>query len=378
MINPIDFFNSLIHNEVDFFCGVPDSLLKHLCACIEDKSSPGMHVICANEGNAVAMACGRQIASGKLPVVYMQNSGLGNAINPLVSLADPEVYAIPLLLIIGWRGEPGIHDEPQHKKQGSISEALLETLNIPFSIMDKDSDYLAILSDMIGKAKAHSRPVAILVKKGSFLDYEKETSDSFLPLLREEALDIILQYMGDSLIVSTTGKCSRELYELREKRGEMQRDFLTVGSMGHSSSIATGVALAQTDKRVLCIDGDGAMIMHMGAMALVGNLAPKNLIHIVINNYCHESVGGQKTSANAIAFKELAAALSYKHFYQAQTANKLTESLKECRSLEGPILLEIQVRQGSRKDLGRPKSSPKENKEAFIDAMDIGKNAMGN
>jgi len=375
MINTTDFFTTLHQNGIDFFCGVPDSLLKHLCACISDNCAPDRHVICANEGNAIGLAAGYHLGTAKIAAVYMQNSGLGNAINPLLSLADPEVYSIPMLLIIGWRGEPNIPDEPQHLKQGRITETLLQNVGIPYQILDAESDYEEDISALLSLASSESRPVALLVRKGTFLSYEKSPqNDSTTPksaLMREEALAIILQNMGDSLIISTTGKCSRELSELREKRGETQRDFLTVGSMGHSSSIAAGVALANPTRRVLCIDGDGAMLMHLGAMAVIGKLAPSNFIHILINNGCHESVGGQVSAADIMDFEALAQACAYKAYYLAGNEAELNDAIQKCQKQPGPILLEIKVKPGSRPDLGRPQGSPQDCKKRFMKQVEL-------
>ena len=370
MISTSNFLSTLRHRGIGFFCGVPDSLLKELCACIESECSDEHHVICANEGSAIAVAAGHHLGSGKIAAVYMQNSGLGNAVNPLLSLADRAVYSIPMLLIIGWRGEPGIHDEPQHVKQGEVTESLLQCLNIPFRILDSETDYEPILAELLSLAASESRPVALLVKKKTFARFSSPQSTDPAPtqpaFLREAALDIILQYMGDSLIVSTTGKSSRELYELREKRGETQRDFLTVGSMGHSSSIATGIALANPSRRLICIDGDAALIMHMGSLAVIGKLAPRNLIHILINNGCHESVGGQPSAASNMDFAALAQATGYPHYFSADSPATLESALAQIIDLPGPILLEIRVKPGSRADLGRPKASPLDCKHNFM------------
>lgn len=368
MINPSDLLQELINNDVEFFCGVPDSLLKDFCACLETTIDNSNHIITANEGNAIALASGYHLATNKIPLVYMQNSGLGNALNPLISLADKNVYQIPILLLIGWRGEPGKPDEPQHQTQGEITPALLETLKIPFEVFSGSCDYLNIINRSLDKAKETSSPVAILVQKGCFEPYTPARKTSNQQLLREKALETILELaQSDDLFISTTGKTSRELYELRCKNNQSSRDFLTVGSMGHASSIALGVALAKTDKRIICLDGDGALLMQMGAMTTIGKTKPKNLIHILLNNECHESVGEQKTGAENIDFESLSTAVGYSHFYLADSLDVLKNCWNDLNSQQGPIFLEIKLKPGSRDDLGRPQSSPVDNKIQFME-----------
>jgi len=367
MINTSDFHHTLLRQGIDFFCGVPDSLLKELCACISDKGSAQKNMITANEGSAIAVAAGHHLGTGQIAAVYMQNSGLGNAINPLLSLADPEVYAIPMLLLIGWRGEPNVPDEPQHFKQGKVTEALLQSMGIPYQILDAESDYKRIISELMSRAKTENRPVALLVKKATFSEYPKHNTPCSASLSREQALAIILDQLPDHRIVSTTGKTSRELYELRQVRGEDQRDFLTVGSMGHASAIALGLALSCPDRGIICLDGDGALLMHTGIMSNIGKAVPANLIHILINNGCHESVGAQPSAADIVDFAALAQAMAYPHYFLADTSESLSQALLAADAVSGPTLLEIRVKSGSRKDLGRPKHSPKECKQRFME-----------
>lgn len=368
MIDPAAFYAALSQCGVSFFAGVPDSLLKQFCGFVSDNCPKANHVICANEGNAVAMGVGSYLATGKVPLIYMQNSGLGNAINPLMSLADKEVYAIPLILLIGWRGEPGIKDEPQHLKQGRVQLALLEAMEIPYKIISANStDYAEIVRDLAKEAKQSCAPMALVVRKGTFADYKTKASpETAYTMSREEALHVILETDSSDCIVSTTGKTSRELYELRKKRGSEKHDFLTVGSMGHSSSIAAAIALTRPEIRVLCIDGDGALIMHMGAMAVIGKLGLENFVHLVINNFCHESVGGQATAAEALDMEHLAKASGYRHYYRVAQIGEFRDAMLEIKDLSGPILVEVRVKKGSRADLGRPQSSPQENKKAFM------------
>ncbi len=368
MIDPALFFDQLTARGIRMFTGVPDSLLKSLCAYIDDHGEPGRHIITANEGNAVALAAGFHMGTGKLAAVYMQNSGLGNALNPLASLCDPQVYSIPMLLIIGWRGEPGVKDEPQHIKQGRITKTQLETAEIPYRILTSESDAASVLDDLFLTMKSQQTPVALLVRKDTFIDYKSVKKKSATEsLTREDALSCLLdQGRSDDLIVSTTGKTSRELFELRKKRGEAAMDFLTVGSMGHTSSIALGVALGKPNRRVICLDGDGSMIMHMGALPIIGSIAPVNLIHVVLNNGAHESVGGQATVARNMDFALLAQACGYRHYLSAACPEEIADAFSEDALLEGPVLFEILVKTGSRADLGRPSSTPIENKAVFM------------
>ncbi|EDZ92425.1 MAG: phosphonopyruvate decarboxylase [Limnospira sp. PMC 894.15] len=368
MIDPQAFYTTLCQAGVHLFAGVPDSLLKDFCAYIDDHSQPGEHIITANEGNAIALVAGYHLATNQIGAVYLQNSGLGNTINPLTSLTDPQVYQIPLVMIIGWRGEPGVKDEPQHIKQGAITPGQLDLLGVPYWIVDGHSDFQQIIQDALTQTQATNAPVALLVRKGTFSPYQKRQRPSSFKasLQREAALDELLTLVGDSLVVSTTGKTSRELFELRQQRGETQRDFLTVGSMGHTASIALGVALGNPRKSVVCIDGDGSLLMHLGAVPIIGSLAPKNLIHVVLNNAAHESVGGQPTVAGQLDLKAVALASGYKQYRQATEQPGIKQAWNELSGYDGPVLLEIRINTGSRENLGRPTSSPQQNKQAFM------------
>lgn len=369
MLDPKVFYTELTSFGIEFFTGVPDSLLKNLCAYIDDVTEIQNHVISANEGNAIGLASGYHLATGKAACVYMQNSGLGNAVNPLTSLADPQVYSIPMLLIIGWRGEPGVKDEPQHVKQGAVTEEQLRLLGIPYEIVDTNSDYSAQISRCIAIMQASNAPVALLIRNNTFLEYTNNKPSHVLSeMKREAALEVILQHIEpDALIVATTGKTSREVFELRNKLGQPQRDFLTVGAMGHTSSIALGVALFKPVRQIICLDGDGSLLMHMGSLAILGSQRPKNLIHVVLNNAAHESVGGQPTVANAISIQSIALACGYTHYISASNQVELEAQWQALQELEGPILFEVHIDIGSRSDLSRPSSSPIENKEAFME-----------
>ena len=376
MLEPTYFLNFLKDNDLTFFAGVPDSLLKDFCACVDDELPKQNHIITANEGGAVAVASGYHLATNKIPVVYMQNSGLGNAINPLVSLADPEVYSIPMLLVVGWRGEPGTTDEPQHIKQGPITEPILSCLGIPTEVLpDEQGKANNAIKLAIDYVKKHNSPYCFLVQKGTFAKYGKksisEERDS--KLTREQALDVILdQLPKETVYVGTTGKLSRELYELRKHRGELHnQDFLTVGSMGHASQIALGIAEAKSSQLVCCLDGDGAALMHLGGMATIGDRSPKNLIHCVFNNGVHESVGGQKITGKDIDFTSLVMALGYKIALRASSKEELALCLEKVSTIDRPALIEIVIKSGSREDLGRPTTTPVENKHLFQDYLNL-------
>ena len=369
-IKPADFYDQLASHGVEFFTGVPDSLLKEFCLCIDDRISKDKHIITANEGNAVALAAGYYLASKALPLVYMQNSGLGNAINPLLSLCDPDVYSIPMLIMIGWRGEPGVKDEPQHVKQGKIQLELLETMDIPFEIISKDDDNFAIkISTAVEKAKSERRPAVLLIKKGSFEKYGKEIQKvDDQRMVREEALEIILDNLdSDTIVVVTTGKTSREIFEIREKNNQShEQDFLTVGSMGHCSAIALGIALTKPHRQVVCIDGDGAMLMHLGSLTSIATLKPKIFRHILMNNEVHESVGGQNTAARDLEMTAIVNSLGASKIFKAETLADLEANISDFISCSGPSFLEVKIRPGSREDLGRPTIKPVDNKEKFM------------
>ncbi|SFC87757.1 phosphonopyruvate decarboxylase [Clostridium uliginosum] len=377
MIEVSSFYKELINNNMNFFSGVPDSLLKSFCAYLKDNVNEENNIVTANEGNAVALATGHYLATGNIGLVYMQNSGLGNVINPLTSLVDKLVYSIPMMLVIGWRGEPGKKDEPQHKKQGLITIEMLETLDIKYDILSEDNSDEE-MKDILNKAciyiKENKEPYALVVKKGSFGEYKNINNTVIdFEMSREEAIEVIISKMKEnSVVVSTTGMASRELFELREKRRECHsKDFLTVGSMGHASQIALGIALSKKDRDVYCIDGDGALIMHLGGLAIIGTQNVANFKHIVINNGAHDSVGGQETVGLNIDVSAIAKACGYKQCYSCNTKEELLMYAENIKNSKGPTLLEIKVRKGARKDLGRPTTTPIENKEAFMSFLNI-------
>ena len=360
--------------NADFFVGVPDSQLKALSGYLMERYglNPKHHIIAANEGNCVGLAAGYHLATGKIPVVYMQNSGEGNIVNPAASLMDKRVYSMPVIYVIGWRGEPGVHDEPQHIFQGQITTSLLENLGIEYAIIRKETDEDEVVAMMrsFEKKLSNNESVAFVVGKDAFEfngSYKPENDKS---LSREEAIKCIVEYTNDNPIISTTGKTSRELFEIRETRDEGHRfDFLTVGSMGHASSIALSIALQKPRRRIWCIDGDGAVLMHMGAMAVIGSIKPRNLIHIIINNGAHESVGGMPTVAGDLDITSIAKGCGYEYIVTVENLDSLNSELEKVSQKEGLALIEIKCNLESRKDLGRPTVSPLDNKKAFMNCL---------
>jgi phosphonopyruvate decarboxylase len=370
MIDVALFYQQLLRKGIDFFCGVPDSLLKDFCAYVSDQTDPSSHIITANEGNAISLAAGYHLATGKIGLVYMQNSGMGNAINPLVSLMDPDVYSIPVLIIIGWRGEPEVKDEPQHLKQGKITLPLLGTLDIPYELLPNDNLLSSdCLSTCIDLAKKLCSPVAIVVRKNTFSSYKPKEKENEYQLTRETAITMIADSLSPmDILVSTTGKASRELHEFRFKNNDnnLGKDFLTVGSMGHTSQIALGIAISKPSRQVYCLDGDGSLIMHMGGMAIIGNADVSNFKHIVLNNGAHDSVGGQPTIGFDIDIPRIAEACGYNWVFSVDDVESLKPKLKELQSCVGPALLEVKICKGARSDLGRPSLTPIENKHRFM------------
>ena len=358
----------------DFYTGVPDSQLKALCNYLMDRYGIDQkhHIIAANEGNCTALAAGYHLATGKVPVVYMQNSGEGNIINPVASLLNDKVYAIPVVFIVGWRGEPGIHDEPQHIYQGEVTVKLLEDMDIATFVIGKETteDEVSAKMDEFRSILAKGKDVAFVIRKGSLTDAPEVVYSNNNTMVREEIIKHIVKASGDDPIVSTTGKASRELFEIREANCQSHKyDFLTVGSMGHSSSIALGVALNKPDTRIWCIDGDGAVLMHMGSMAVIGANKPKNLIHIVINNGAHETVGGMPTVAGSIDLVTAAKACGYPNAVCIDNFDALDKELEAAKGRNELSLIEVKCSIGAREDLGRPTTTALENKQNFMEYL---------
>lgn len=370
MIRPSYFYDLLLKNGTDFFAGVPDSLLKNFCAYVTDNAPAEKHIISANEGSATGLACGYHFATGRIPMIYMQNSGEGNMVNPLMSIADPDVYSVPMLIVIGWRGEPGVHDEPQHVKQGKVTCTLLDAMQVPYEILSENEEDLPAQFEKAYKyIKENNAQYAFVIRKGTFDEYKLQKNETVNGnMSREEAIEkIMLSAAPSTAFVSTTGMASRELYELRDKHGmSHEKDFLTVGGMGHASQIALTIAMNKKDRQVYCIDGDGAAIMQMGGMATIGSRKPNNYVHFILNNGAHDSVGGQPTVGRQIDLCAIARGCGYENVVKAETPEALEAVLKDKKTKEMLTFVEVIVTKGARKDLGRPKSTPIENKKALM------------
>ena len=375
MISPKIFFHELVNNGVKKFSGVPDSLLKYFCAYLSDFSEEGNHIITANEGSAIGLAAGHYAISGDPSLVYMQNSGFGNALNPLLSLADPVVYGIPMIVMIGWRGEPGEEDEPQHLKQGAKMESILAACEIPYYILDPNEQNIPrFISNLINHSKTRNCPVAILVRKNTFSPYEPKVKAPEISVIsREDAIEEVVNFSDEKdIFVSTTGMLSRELFEIREKKEEKHnKDFLTVGSMGHASMIALGLSQTFKSGKVFCLDGDGASLMHLGNLTTIGQSKSDNLVHIVLNNAAHDSVGGQPTCANEISLTSIAKACGYKTVISISELKSIGTEVKKLRNSIGPHFLEIKIKKGARFDLGRPTLSPSVNLDNLMQFLEL-------
>ena len=375
MITPKKFFQYLKKEGIDFYTGVPDSLLKDLCFYISDNAKAGNHIIAANEGSALSISIGYHLSTNNIPLVYLQNSGLGNLINPLLSLADKDVYSIPMLLVIGWRGKPGTKDEPQHKKTGRVMLNMLKSMEISYNTIkasDKPQKIQNTLKILINRSRKNNSPVALIIEKGTFEEYKiKKSVKRPYPLVREKAIKIIMEYIGiDDVIVSTTGFTSRELYEHRKNTDQGHRnDFLTVGGMGHASQIALGIAMSNKKKSIYCFDGDGSVIMHMGSLTTNGSIKGINMKHILFNNGSHESVGGQPTTAHNFSIANIVKNIGYDNIFSATSESQLKKAIAKIKKLKGTSFLEIMISNGTRKDLSRPQSTPLDNKKLLMDFL---------
>lgn len=369
MIEPRHLVAALDELGVDFACGVPDSLMKPLCTYLATLPK-GRHVMAANEGAAVGTAIGHYLSTGRPALVYLQNAGVGNAINPLVSLADPDVYGIPMLLLVGWRGQPGVPDEPQHVKQGEMMEPLLDALDVPWDILPSEPEQaVGRLAEVLKEAMEQSTPYVMLVEKGTFAPLQTHPPATAEGLAsREDALIALLDVVGtEAGFVVTTGMLGRELYEYRENSGTApDRDFLTVGGMGHCSSIALGVAQQRPGREIWCLDGDGSVLMHLGSLAVIGHEAPDNLYHVVFNNGVHDSVGGQPTAMNTVDLPAAARAVGYRFASSVSDISTLGDVVSEVRAHRGPSLIDLHVRPGNREGIGRPRRTPGQAKAVFM------------
>ncbi len=380
MLSPERFIDFLQGHDISFFSGVPDSLLQSFCVALYDRFGVNgtRHMVAVNEGNAVALGAGYHLATGKVPLIYLQNSGLGNAVNPATSLTDPAVYGIPIVYLVGWRGEPGVHDEPQHVKQGEITCSLLEVLGIPYLVIDKKTSMQDIETQYDAELAAYvkqGRSVAFVARKGSFESPQGSFPQNDAALSREQVIRRIADSLDkDDYIVSTTGKISRELFEHRKITDSVfkEHDFLTVGSMGHASAIALSISMHHPQKRIWCLDGDGAVLMHMGSMATIGSVKPENLVHVVLNNASHESVGGMPTVALTANLCKVASACGYPRVQKVETVEDLDRVITNIKAFNSALtFIEVIVSSGSRVDLIRPDTTPQQNKTAFMECLRI-------
>ncbi|MDY6934152.1 MAG: phosphonopyruvate decarboxylase [Spirochaetota bacterium] len=376
MIKCEELYRIFKDNKIDFYTGVPDSTFADWMKFLADEHGKGLsNIVACNECEAIAISAGYYLATNRIGVVYMQNSGEGKAINPLASLCDSEIYSIPLILMIGWRGEPQEKDEPQHKKMGRIMIPLLETLDIPYKILPGNVEGTRrVITEIKEIAEATMAPVAVIIKKGTIEKYEAiKKMENIYEMTREDALKVIADILdGTEAIISTTGKLSRELFEYRVQKNETPRDFYTVGSMGCSASVALGIALQKPQRNIFIFDGDGAVLMQMGSLATIGHYKPKNLKHVIFDNASHDSTGGQPTVSSTVNFKEIALSCGYINATEVKTREELIIECKKMKDEEGPNLLVVNINRGSRKDLGRPTTSPIQNKITFMNFLKEG------
>ncbi|MBO6266416.1 MAG: phosphonopyruvate decarboxylase [Acidaminococcaceae bacterium] len=373
MLDQEKVFNALAESGVTFFTGVPDSYLNGFCnyalAHCGDRN-----VIAANEGNAIGIASGHYFASQEIPLVYMQNSGMGNTVNPLASLVDKDVYAVPMLLLIGWRGQGNTEpNHPQHKLQGEITPGLLELMHIPYTVLaDGIDEFKAAVIKAVAYCKEHRQPYGLISPKGVMAGEKANNKDAVYPMSREEAIEVVLDTMPANTVYSaTTGRATRELFWLRERRGESKKnDFLNVGSMGHASSVALGIAMAKPERHVVVLDGDSAAMMHMGAMTMVSKLHVPNFMHIILNNGAHESVGGQPSAGHKIDFTKIAEACGYQTVGKPVTTKKeLVEAIKALKDCGRASFVDMRIHKGLSGELPALKFSHREAIDALIEDL---------
>lgn len=371
MINVKKFIKELKKNNINFYTGVPDSLLKEICNEFDKKNS-SQHILASNEGSAVGIAIGYNLAKDKVPLVYLQNSGLGNIVNPVMSLSHKKVFKTPIFFLIGWRGEvrgsSQIHDEPQHLSQGKATIDLLKLLNIKFKILDANSNFSKIIKELHNYAKDNNTAVALLVRKNSFIKTKKEyfqnKSGHKNYLSRENVIKIINENAPKKIPkISTTGMTSRELYEINVNEDNIESTFMCVGGMGHSLAIATGIANFKKNKKIICVDGDGSLLMHSGIMSI--SAKSKNLIHILLNNGVHDSVGGQRTPSENIEFYKLAREFGYHYAFKASSKKEIISKLKSSLNKNGSVFIEIVCKKGHKSNLLRPLEKPEYYKKKF-------------
>lgn len=373
MVDLRQLFVALDDMGVKFFTGVPDSLLNNFCLYLVNNIPDGQHVMAANEGNAVAIAAGHYMATGDIPVVYMQNSGIGNATNPLLSLTHDCVYGIPMILVIGWRGDPAVRDHAQHKKQGELTPVLMKDMDIPYEILDDENTVVDRFAWAVEKAKENSSPVALIAKKAILTEKVKKQEYPESGLMnREEAVSAVVDILGnDAVYLGTTGRATREVHEQLKKHGVSEgHEWQNVGSMGHVSSVGLGIALAKPEQKVVVFDGDAAAVMHLGALATNCRYKAGNMIHIVLNNGVNESVGGQPSAGYVVNLTEIAEACGYRTpGHAVETKEELQAILKDYRKEEMPLFIDVHVRQGIRKDMPKLNIDHKAQKTALMETL---------
>ena len=369
MISVVDFSKKLSSLGFDTAIGVPDSTFKGLISYFSSQNGGVFkHLIASNECEDAAVASGYYLAHQRPALVYMQNSGFCKTLNPYTSLLSADVYSIPALLLVGWRGKPGKKDEPQHKMMGRIMLGLFNAMELEYTVLEESTweDQLEKARDYMG---SKNRPYVIAIPKGLFDYFEIPQQDKNKAVLtREEALNIIVDNTSDDAVfISTTGKTSRELFETREQRKDYHgKDFYTVGSMGCASSIAFGVGLADSRKKIYILDGDGAALMQLGTMATIGHYKNSRIKHILLDNNAHESTGSQPTVSDSVNFPQIASACGYEYVESVENEEQLKKVLQQLENNGKLSLLVVKVKKGSRPDLGRPTTTPKENRDAFI------------
>ena len=354
MIKIDSLINVLKKNDINFFTGIPDSILIELSRFLQNKNKR-KHIRATSEGSAISIGIGHYLSTKQVPCIYMQNSGLSNALNPLISITSKKVYNIPLVLIIGWRGSPRVKDEPQHNVKGKITESILKLLNIKYTIVRSGND-LSQFNKIVKNAKKNNNIAACLIEQGTIKKIKKTyNKKNFYKLNKELFLKTLLETLEkNSKVISSTGYNSRELMYLRNKYKLINtKDFYMVGGMGHTASVALGYSLS-TKKKTICIDGDGSFLMHLGSIKTAGTFANNNFKYILLNNNSHDSVGGQNTYANNIDFEKLSKSLGFKKFYKIKNNKNLKQNIK--RFLKGNNLnfLEVKITNSKIKNLPRP------------------------
>jgi phosphonopyruvate decarboxylase len=374
MLSPEKLVRWLAENGVTFATGIPDSVLGGLCWELMKETSGINHVIACNEAAAVATAIGWHIGTNSIPLVYLQNSGLGSAVNPLASLAAGEVFHVPVLLLIGWRGKPGRLDEPQHRLMGSATVPILNCLGIPVDELPPDEEIAHdAITKIFGEIRVTGESRALVVEMGTIGPSESIPWSRYHAGLwtGAEALRHLCRRMPkDDLCVSTVGLVSRLLAAYRSgHRQEPANDLLAVGGLGLVSQLALGLALATPTRRIWCFDGDGSLLMHLGALTSVGASKPKNFVHVLFNNGIHESVGGLPSANQDTAFLQISRACGYKWDASAANAADLDILDHWLQDRDGPYFLELRVSRNVDLEVGRPRTSPRANKDMVMKCM---------